>query len=204
MKVLIRNAKSFGTLAFAGVHQIVDSERDIDNAVERAVRDGFKSIIFYFSYPSNWVTNHDFRSLVSEARAVPERLIADESEVASYLEQWRDNDNLTDFNLMLDRGLALLALDFIVGAGAIEEVDMESSRILRWYEANHNDKQLDSERRLLLSGCEVWIDKHNQHAFIDSDDTWVTQTELMQDGYAFSSRYDRKGKRRKTSQLPKN
>lgn len=72
MQVIIRNIKQFGTINIQGVHQVVDDEGDIENAVYNAERDGFNRIIFYFSYPPNWMRDHDFRCLVQAARdAVP-------------------------------------------------------------------------------------------------------------------------------------
>lgn len=70
MKVFIKNINDFGTVGIQGVHQVVESEGDIDAAVERAEKDGFKNIFFYFIYPSNWMNDMDFRSLVSTARSI--------------------------------------------------------------------------------------------------------------------------------------
>jgi len=66
--ITIKNIKDFGTINIQGVHQIVESERDIDNAVYNAERDGFNQIIFYMSYPANWMTDFDFRQLVRAAK----------------------------------------------------------------------------------------------------------------------------------------
>lgn len=73
MQVLIKNVKDFGTCNLQGTHQVIEDERDIENAAHNADRDQFDRIIFYVSYPPNWMTNHDFRSLVRAAVAVKDQ-----------------------------------------------------------------------------------------------------------------------------------
>lgn len=69
MKILIRNVKDFGTVAVYGVHQVVESERDIEDAVETAERDNFPCIVFYFRYFQGWMRDSEFRQLVDEAKS---------------------------------------------------------------------------------------------------------------------------------------
>ena len=68
MRILIKNAKDFGTYNLQGIHQIVESEDDIQNALQAADRDNFNRIIFYVYYPTNWMTDYDFRALVRSCR----------------------------------------------------------------------------------------------------------------------------------------
>lgn len=69
MKIIIKNIKEFGTVASIGVHQVLETERDIENAYYNANRDNFPTIFFYVSYPTNWMQDVDFRRLINEAKS---------------------------------------------------------------------------------------------------------------------------------------
>lgn len=68
MQVLIKNLNQFGTIGIQGVHQVLQDERDIENATHNAERDGYNRIIFYVSYHAGWMTDFDFRKLVRDAK----------------------------------------------------------------------------------------------------------------------------------------
>lgn len=68
VKVIFKSVKDFGRFAVQGVHQVLEGERDIENALYNVDRDGFHTVVFYVSYHSGWMTDTDFRGLISDAR----------------------------------------------------------------------------------------------------------------------------------------
>lgn len=49
MKLIIKPATTFGTIKAIGVHQLVEGERDVDNAFYNADRDNFPAVYLYVS-----------------------------------------------------------------------------------------------------------------------------------------------------------
>lgn len=68
VKVNFKSIKEFGRVGRIGVHRILESERDIDEALYSCDRDGFKDIYFYISFPPNWMNDCDFMSALDEAK----------------------------------------------------------------------------------------------------------------------------------------
>lgn len=67
MKIIIKNIKNYGTIGSDGIHQILNDEADIENALHDAERNEFNRIFFYVTYHEGWMTNADFRWLISSA-----------------------------------------------------------------------------------------------------------------------------------------
>ena len=70
MQILILNINQFGTRYVQGIHQVLESERDVIEAMETAEKDGYSRIYFYVRFPAGWMLNHDFQSLLRTAREV--------------------------------------------------------------------------------------------------------------------------------------
>lgn len=141
----------------------------------------------------------EMEAVQSEAKK-PE---VNEDEVMKYLEQWRDSESFRDFNLMMDRGLLVMACDLMAGSGAIDpsqhpkgshEAQMEQG--ILDLAKQYKDKVKADEDAEFFHDMEVWVDpKTNEHAFIPQGDVdyFVGQNDLKNWGYEFNSGYDAEG-----------
>ena len=131
--------------------------------------------------------------------------ISDE-DVAQYLEQWRESDGFSDFNLALDRGLILWAANLIKSGGALDPKHSNNPKmethILKMLK-DAGEKAIDAEREDVLKDVEIWIGKHNEHYFIPRGDVdyFMSQSDMKRMGAKFDVGYDEDGKEFTKSEL---
>jgi hypothetical protein len=119
-------------------------------------------------------------------------------EVHTYLGMWRSDEDYTDVNLMLDKGLTHLAAYTLSQAGAID-----SSQCFEWATATEREierivegytkEQRESDLEDFWQETRCWIDDSNEHYFINSEIHFVDDAELREWGFKPSEEVHAKG-----------
>lgn len=109
-------------------------------------------------------------------------------DVHEYLQLWRDDENYTDFNLMLDKGLTLLAANHLVEAGAIDPaICYEYAKPIEEYilqcVENYTEKEKTSDFEEFWIGTVCWVGKSNEHYFINKEIHFIDDPELKSWGF---------------------
>jgi hypothetical protein len=70
MQIQIRALSEWGTVYQQGVHRVLQYDRDVTDAYDAAVRDGFTRIIFYVDAEEGDRIDAELQCLIDDAKAL--------------------------------------------------------------------------------------------------------------------------------------
>jgi len=137
------------------------------------------------------------------AKLAKPKEIWDDHDAESFLKSWYEEGSFSDFNLAMDRGYIEYAAWLLAGAGVFEDENEDSNASILYFLKDYTDAKARKDGKDLLKNTEVWVDSHNQHAFIPQVDVdyFMSKEDMERDGYKFDTGYDKNGKEYKQSRL---